>query len=129
VRHLLAAYDVESKQLWGQVKRRKRAREFLAFLKSIRRRYTGRIWIVLDNLSAHTTPHILRYIRTHNIRFQRTPTDASWLNRIECHFTHLKKNVLTHCDYETFDAMRIAIHKYLRWRNKNQQQLLFLKRH
>lgn len=125
VRHLLAAYDVSTGAMWGHFRRRKRAMEFLTLLKSIRRRYSGRIWIVLDNQSAHKTQAIMTYARRHNIRFQLTPTNASWLNRIECQFTHLKKNVLTHCDYASFDEMRKAIHRYLRWRNiKKQQQLL-----
>jgi transposase len=125
VRHLLAAYDVSTGATWGHFRRRKRAMEFLTLLKSIRQRYCGRIWIVLDNLSVHKTQAIMTYARHHNIRFQFTPTNASWLNRIECQFTHLKKNVLTHCDYASFDEMRKAIHRYLRWRNtKKQQQLL-----
>jgi len=129
VRHLLAAYDVRTGQLWGHFKRRKRAREFLSFLKSIRRKYTGRLWIILDNWSAHKTPEILQWARANNVRFQFLPTDASWLNRIECHFTHLKKFALTHCDYPDFNTMRIAIHKYLRWHNRQQTRLLNVKRH
>jgi len=129
VRHLLAAYDVGTGRLWGHCRRRKRALEFLTLLKAIRRQYAGRIWIVLDNLSAHKTPAIRTWARRNNVRFQFTPTDASWLNRIECQFTHLKKNVLTHCDYESFDPMRRAIHRYLRWLNRRQKRRLYLKRH
>lgn len=129
VRHLLAAYDVGTGRLWGHFRRRKRAVEFLTLIKAIRRQYTGRIWIVLDNLSAHKTPAIRKWARRNNVRFAFTPTDASWLNRIECQFTHLKKNVLTHCDYESFDDMRRAIHRYLRWHNRRQKRRLYLKRH
>ena len=120
VRHLLAAWDVGQKTMWGHFRRRKRSREFLTFLKAIRRRYSGRIWIVMDNLSAHKTREVMAWARQNNVRFQFTPTNASWLNGIECQFTHLKKNVLTHCDYASFDEMRKAIHKYLRWRNRHQ---------
>jgi transposase len=129
VRHLLAAYDVRTGRLWGHVRKRKRAREFLVFLKAIRRQYRGVIWIVMDNLSAHKTPDILRWARRNNVRFQFTPTDASWLNRIECQFTHLKKNVLSHCDYDSFDQMRTALHRYLHWHNRRKARQLKLKRH
>lgn len=129
VRHLLAAYDVRTGKLWGHFKRRKRAVEFLAFLKAVRRQYAGRLWIVLDNLSAHKTKDILAWARKNNVRFQYTPSDASWLNKIECQFTHLKKNVLTHCDYNSFDEIRLAIHRYLRWRNTRKARQLKLKRH
>jgi len=129
VRHLMGAYEVGTGKLWGHVVRRKRASDFLTFLKAIRRRYSGRIWIVLDNLSAHKTPDILAWARANNVRLQFLPTDASWLNRIECQFTHLKKNVLTHCDYPTFDSMRHAIQRYLRWRNSKVSRQRLLKRH
>jgi transposase len=119
IRNFYGAYEVGTGKLWGHFTRRKRSRDLLTFLKAVRRRYTGRIWIVLDNLSAHKTREVTAYAQRNNIRFQFTPTNASWLNRIERQFTHLKKNVLTHCDYESFDEMRIAIHKYLRWRNNN----------
>ena len=117
VRQFIAAYDVGRGEMFGHFRKRKRASEFLTLLKSVRRRYKGKIWIVLDNLSAHKTRRILDYVKSNNIRLQFLPTNASWLNRIECQFTHLKKNVLTHCDYETFDKMKIAINKYLKWRN------------
>lgn len=35
---LSASYDVHTGQFWGYSRRRKRAREFLSFLKSIRRK-------------------------------------------------------------------------------------------
>lgn len=118
VRQFIAAYDVASGEMFGHFRKRKRAAEFLMFLKSVRRRYHGTIWIVLDNLSVHKTRLILDYAKANNIRLQFLPTNASWLNRIECQFTHLKKNVLTHCDYNNFDDMKYAINKYLKWRNK-----------
>ena len=47
--------------------------------------------IVLDNVGYHRTSEVLAYATTHRIKFYFTPTNASWLNRIECHFTALKK--------------------------------------
>ena len=129
VRHLIAAYDVGKGELRGHFKRRKRSIEFLSFLKSVRKSYTGEIWIVLDNFSAHKTEKIMRWAERNRVYFQFLPTNASWLNFIECQFTHLKKNVLTHCDYERFEEMREAIQRYIRWFNKKKRRLLFLKRH
>ena len=39
VRHLLAGYDLTQDKLFGIIRRRKRAKEFISFLKIIRRRY------------------------------------------------------------------------------------------
>lgn len=129
VRHLISGYEVGTKQMFGHFKKRKRASDFLTFLKALRRRYSGRIYLVLDNLSAHRTPAIFAWASANDVILQFTPTNASWLNRIECQFTHLKKNVLTHCDYASFDKMRKAIHRYLHWNNRKQTRLLSLNRH
>lgn len=129
VRQLLAAYDVHTGRIWGHFRPRKRAREFLSLLRAIRKRYDGQLWIVLDNLSAHKTPEVLKWARSNSVRLAWLPTDASWLNRIECHFTHLKKSVITHSDYPSFDDLRRAIHRYLRWYSEKHARQLSKKRH
>lgn len=121
VRHMLAALDVTTGQLWGHIRRRKRWREFLTLLKSIRRRYEGRIWVVLDNFSPHRKAEVLHWARQSDMVLAFLPTNASWLNRIECEFTPLKKNVLTHCDHDSHEEMRVAIHRWLRWRNRKKR--------
>ena len=129
VRHLIAAYDVRTKQMWGQIKRRKRGQEFLAFLKALRRRHRGRLWVILDNFSPHLREDVLRWARRNNMRLCFLPTNASWLNLIECQFTPLKRAVLTCCDYPSHTAMGRAIHRYLRWRNKRKTIALSSGRH
>ena len=129
VRHLLSYYDVGKDELHGHFKPRKRSCDFLVFLKAIRRRYSGTIWIVLDNLSAHRTDEVMRWAGKNNARFRFTPTNASWLNRIECEFTSLKKATLTHCDYGSFGEMREAIQDWIYWRNQRKARLLKLKGH
>jgi transposase len=129
VRHLLSYYDVGQDQLHGHFKPRKRSRDFLVFLKALRRRYRGPIWIVLDNLSAHRTGEVFAWAKANGVRLQFTPTNASWLNRIECEFTSLKKAALTHCDYASFDPMRRSIQKWIAWRNRRKARQLKLKWH
>jgi len=121
VRHVIALYDVGTGKLRGHFKKRKRGIEFLAFLKVIRRSYKGEIWIVLDNFSPHKTQKVQNWAKENGVHLQFLPTNASWLNRIECQFTHLKKNVLTHCDYENFREMQVAIQRYIRWRNNKKK--------
>jgi len=129
VRHLFAAYDVKTGQMWGLIKRRKRRQEFLAFLKALRRRLRGRLWIILDNFSPHLGKEVKRWCRQNNIRLCFLPTNASWLNRIECEFTPLKRAVLTCCDYVSHQTMGRAIHRYLRWRNNRKRIALSSNRH
>ncbi len=53
-----------------------------------------------------------------NIRFYLTPTNGSWLNRIECHFAGLKKFALQPSDHRTHEDQQQAIETYLTWRNR-----------
>lgn len=119
VRHFLAAYDLETGRLFGQFTWRKTAKEWLAFLKFLRHRYphTQTLHIVLDNYGTHIAADVLKWAKSHNIKFYWVPTNASWLNRIECQFTALKKFALDNSDYRTHEELEEAINSYLAWRN------------
>lgn len=119
VRHMFGAYDLERDTLVGQFVAAKNRVTFLAFLKWLRGRYPGRetLHVILDNATFHDRPEILLYGSTHRIRFYWTPTSASWLNRIECHFTALKKFAMDNTDYRTHEELQTAIEDYLTWRN------------
>jgi transposase len=73
--------------------------------------------IVLDNAGYHLKAEVQQYAAAHNIRFYWTPTSASWLNRIECHLTALRKFALDNTDHRSHDQQQEAIESYLRWRN------------
>jgi transposase len=60
---------------------------------------------------------VLSYAATHKIKLYWTPTNASWLNRIECHFTAMKKFALDDTDYRSHEEQQAAIDHYLSWRN------------
>ena len=119
VRHMFAAYDMEPDTLTGSFADCKNWMTFLAFLQQLRRRYrrTETLHIVLDNASYHLKTEVQQYAATHNIRFYWTPTNASWLNRIESHLTAIRKFALDNTDYRSHDEQEAAIESYLRWRN------------
>ncbi len=123
VRHFLAVYDLETNRLFGQFTQRKRWVEFLAFLKWIRRRYPSQqvLHVVLDNYSPHLKAEVREWAAIHNIRFNFTPTEGSWLNRIECHFTALKKFALDTSDFRSHNEQQKAIEDYLSWRNRKRE--------
>ncbi|WP_407944498.1 hypothetical protein [Paenibacillus riograndensis] len=62
-----------------------------------------------------------------NVEFVYTPTYASWLNRIECHFGPLRKFVLEGSDFAKHQDLGLAIQAYLRWRNKNKRKAIILR--
>jgi len=123
VRHMFGAYDLERDTLVGQFVARKNWGTFLTFLKLLRRRYRSDevLHIVLDNASFHLKDEILAYAAMHRIKFYFTPTGASWLNRIECHFTAMKKFTLENTDYRTHEEQQAAIESYLAWRNRTRE--------
>jgi transposase len=120
VRHLLAAYDLETGRLVGVFKARKRWQEFLSFLRWLRRRYpaTQRLHVVLDNYGPHVKDEVRLWAVGHDVRLYFTPTNASWLNRIECEFTALKEFALNNSDFRSHEELQAAIELYLRWRNR-----------
>lgn len=119
VRHMFGLYDLETDRLWGVFARRKTWVEFLSFLKWVRRRYPSgeTLHIVLDNYKPHLKTEVLQWAAQHKVRFYWTPTNASWLNRIECQFTALKKFALDHSDFRSHEEQEESITRYLTWRN------------
>jgi transposase len=107
VRHLLAAYDLSRDKLYGHIKPRKRRGEFLTFLHYLRTLYplTVQIGIVLDNFSPHLPtaddPRVGDWAATNNVELAYTPTNASWLNRIEAQFTALRYFTLDGTDHNS----------------------------
>ena len=120
VRHFLAAYDLETGRLFGRFTQTKTWKDFLGFLRWLRRRYRKqeRLHIVLDNFKPHLKAEVLAWASRNNVRLVFTPTNASWLNRIECHFTALKKFALDHSDYASHEEQFAAIESYLQWHNR-----------
>jgi transposase len=123
VRHMYGLYDMERDTLVGQFVEKKNWITFLAFLKWVRRRYRGSevLHIVLDNAGFHLKAEVLAYAAAHRIKFYFTPTAASWLNRIECHFTALRKFALDNTDHRSHAEQQAAIERYLTWRNGTRQ--------
>jgi len=119
VHHFLAAYDLETDQLYGKFSRTKTWCDWLGFLKFVRRRYPSNetLHIVLDNYSTHLKKPVVDWAKSHHIRFYFTPTNASWLNRIECEFTEMKKFCLENSDYQTHEEQEHVINSFLKWRN------------
>ena len=129
MRHLFAAYDMARDRLYGHIKPRKRWQESLSFLKYVRKLYPKRrrLYVVLDNFSPHKKLQLLRYARKNNIALVWTPTNASWLNRIECHFTPVRTFALTNCYYRSHEELARAIRRYLAWRNRHPKHPKILK--
>jgi len=123
---LLAGYDLKTNLLFGVIRRRKRAKEFLSFLKIIRRRYPQerRLIIILDNFSPHKKNDIFQWSRLHGVWLIFTATNASWMNRIEAQFGSIHYFVLKNSYPKNHENLKCDIKEHLKWRNKNRHNTL-----
>ena len=121
VTYFHGCYSVGDDRLWGVNRRRKGTANTLAALKSIRaaRSDGAPIYIILDNLSAHTGADIRRWAKKNKAELCFTPTYASWANPIEAHFGPLRQFTLANSNHPNHTVQTRALHAYLRWRNAN----------
>ncbi|KWW97899.1 transcriptional regulator [Carbonactinospora thermoautotrophica] len=120
VRHMLAALDLATGKIFYRIRDRKRWREFLAFLKVLRRRWpTERLYVVVDNFAPHRHPKVREWAVDHDVELVFLPTYASWLNWIEPEFTGVRYFALNGSDFTSHDQQNAAIAAYLRWRNQH----------
>lgn len=119
-RYLFGAYDVHADRLTGRLRAHKSARDVLGFLQTIRMRYPSRrqIYLVMDNLSTHWTKDIRDWAHDSNVELVPTPTYASFLNRIECHFWAIGEFVINNADHPDWDTLARAMADYINLRNR-----------
>nr|WP_234319047.1 transposase [Streptomyces caelestis] len=109
VRPLFAAYGLGKDKLYGHIKPRKHRTKFLGFCRHLRGLCPPeiRIAFVLDHFSPHLTTKkdssVGDWAVANNVELAYTPTNSSWLNRIEAQFTVLR--------YFTPDGTDHATHK------------------
>jgi transposase len=118
VMHLIGALDLATGKLFYRIRRRKRWREFLAFLKSLRQRWPAdRLYVVLDNFSPHKHPAVREWASANDVDLVFLPTYGSWLNWIESEFAALRYFALNGTDHQTHAEQNAAIAAYIRWYN------------
>lgn len=100
---VLASIEPLTGKRFVHVKRRRRNREFTAFMVQLVKQYpeAKKIKVVLDNLSTHTygafyqnLPAEEAALLAERIDFVYTPKKASWLNMIEIEFSALSRQCL-----------------------------------
>lgn len=125
MRHLLAALDMNTDHLYGHIKTTKNRTKFLEFCRYLRSLYPPevRIAIVMDNFSPHLSTkkdsRVGGWAAANNVELAYVPTNASFLNRIECHFTALRYFALNGTDHQTHEEQNSMIRRYIAWRNRH----------
>jgi len=125
VRHLFAAYELGEDKLYGHIKPRKTRARFLEFCRYLRTLYPPqiRIAIICDNFSPHLTTkkdkRVGQWAAANNTEIAYTPTNSSWLNRIEAQFTALRYFALDGTDHASHEEQGSMIRRYIIWRNNH----------
>src|SRR3954471_3407807 len=131
-RYVFGAYDVHADRLRVRLRPRRRGSDNLAFMRQIRASYPARtrIYWIQDNLSANWTPDIRAFADANNMELVPTPTYASYLNRVECHFLPISEFVVNNADYLDWDAFAFALARHVNYRNgpHRDQRLIDLER-
>ena len=93
---LFAALEVATGKVTTQARARHTAADFLAFLRQVERAYPdGDLAVVLDNVSSHKTPDVLKWLQANpRVSVHFTPTSASWMNQIETWFGILSRQAI-----------------------------------
>jgi transposase len=118
-RYVFGAFDVHADRLRVRLRPKRAGKDVLAFMRQIRLSYPPRqrIYWIQDNLSANWTPDIRTYAANNRIELVATPTYASYLNPVECHFSVLTQFVVTNADYLDWDAFAFALARHITYRN------------
>ncbi len=82
-----------------------------------------RIAIVCDNFSLHLSTakdtRVGTWAKANNVEIAYTPTNSSWLNRVEAQFTALRYFALDGTDHATHKKQASMIRRYIIWRNNH----------
>jgi transposase len=127
---LLAALDVKTGRVIGELYRRHRAVEFRKFLELIDTKVPTHleIHLVLDNYGTHKTPAIQRWLQKHpRFHLHFTPTYSSWLNQVERWFAGLTEKAIRRGSHYSVRELEDAIRAYLDASNADPKPFIWTK--
>lgn len=119
---LIAALDVATGKVFGQVRDRRTAKDLVDFMDALAVEHpTGDVYVVWDNLNIHLDGKERRWSafnERHGGRFHfvHTPIHASWVNQIEIWFSILQRRVLRRASYRTAEQLTWRVLGFIgRW--------------
>jgi transposase len=121
IRYLIGCYDVHADYLRARLRPTRNRETTLTAMKTVRLASPRRMRIhwIQDGLSCHWTPDIRAWAAApeNNFELVPTPTYASYLNRIECHFFPITEFVLKNADYLDWQSLAAAMARHIQLRN------------
>lgn len=122
-RDLYLTLNVYHQRLSGRFYRPKGGKNWLRYLRRERSRYPvdQRVYVIQDNLSAHTTPDVRAWARAHKVTLVPSATNASWMNPVESHAGDVQKLALEGMDYRTWPEVESAFRRAITYRNRERK--------
>jgi transposase len=125
--NLFSAINTRTGKVYGCTARRKRQKEFIAFLEQIEAEFDTSIkviHIVLDNVRMHTGKEVMAWLEAHpRFVFHHPPVHCSWMNQIEQWFSILQRKRLRVVDFSNLSALSESLMTFIaQW---NQQAHAF----
>jgi transposase len=124
---LFAAFEVATGKVKAAHKKRRRRKEFLAFMDDVVAEYPNqRLEVILDNLNTHKKNDA--WLKRHpNVTFHYTPTRASWLNQVECWFSILQGQSLAGASFTSVEQLKEHIDDFIETYNKTAEPFIWTK--
>ncbi len=114
---LFAALNLATGEVISDLRHTHTSKDFVRFLNKINRNVGDEldVHIVLDNLSAHKTPLVQRWLLRHR-RFHMhfTPTYGSWMNLVERWFSALTTKQLQRGTHDSVDELTADINAWIK---------------
>lgn len=118
---LYAALETKSGEVLGKTADRHTSTEFVDFLDQIvESQPPGKeIHIIVDNLSAHKTKTVDKFLRENpKVQIHFTPTYSSWLNQVEIWFSKIERDVITRGIFTSVNDLSRKLLRYIRLYNR-----------
>ncbi len=120
--NLISALEVATGKVFGETTRAKTKVDFLGFMDDLLAHLgqeQGKVYhVILDNYCTHKNCD--EWLKAHtNVVFHYTPTSASLLNMVEIWNNILSRKVLKGASFETLEALRAAIEKFINAYNRD----------
>ena len=118
-RTVLASLDITTGKVIAHVRKRRTSKDFLAFMDSVVKEYPDqRLYVVLDNLNTHTNDTAREWLEANpQVSFHYTPTQASWVNLIECFFSILTRQGLQQAVHKSVQELERFLKDFIQQYN------------
>ena len=124
---LFAAFEVATGKVKVAHKKRRRRKEFLAFMDEVVAHFPDqRLKVIIDNLNTHKNNEA--WLAKHPlVTFHFTPTRASWLNQVEGWFSILQGQSLTGASFTSVEQLKAHMDAFIETYNEDAEPFVWTK--